>query len=53
LSTLLQIVPNIPGGLDGVGDYALSIARRLREDLQSDTVFAAFKIDRRESPGGF
>src|SRR5881397_2934572 len=27
LSTLLQIVPKFPGGIDGVGDYALTIAK--------------------------
>ena len=53
MSTLLQIVPKIPGSLDGVGDYALTIARRLRTDLHSNTVFAAFKVDQQESPGGF
>jgi hypothetical protein len=40
LSTLLQIVPRVPGGIDGVGDYALTIARKLQEGFGCETVFA-------------
>src|SRR5713101_1546477 len=40
LSTLLQIVPRVPGGIDGVGDYALTIARKLEEGFGCETVFA-------------
>jgi hypothetical protein len=43
MNRLLQIVPRIPGGLDGVGDYALVIARRLREKFGCETVFASFQ----------
>jgi hypothetical protein len=53
LSTLLQIVPKAPGGIDGVGDYALTIARKLREKFGCDTVFATFKTSSSENPGGF
>jgi hypothetical protein len=53
LSTLLQIVPKVPGGIDGVGDYALTIAKKLREKFGCDTVFAAFKASSAENPGGF
>jgi hypothetical protein len=42
LSTLLQIVPKAPGGIDGVGDYALTIAEKLRARFGCETVFATF-----------
>jgi len=44
LSTLLQIVPKVPGGIDGVGDYALTIAEKLLERFETETVFAAFNV---------
>jgi len=53
LSTLLQIVPRIPGGIDGVGDYALTIAKKLREKFECNTVFATFKTSSAENAGGF
>jgi hypothetical protein len=37
---VLQIVPKIPGGHDGVGDYALSLARILSADFGITTSFA-------------
>jgi hypothetical protein len=37
---VLQIVPKIPGGHDGVGDYALSLARILSTDFGMTTSFA-------------
>jgi hypothetical protein len=40
LKTILQIVPRVPGGIDGVGDYALTLAERLRDEFQCATVFA-------------
>ena len=43
MNALLQIVPKVPGGLDGVGDYALVIARQLRDKFGCETVFASFK----------
>src|SRR5438105_7076648 len=43
LSTLLQIVPKIPGGIDGVGDYALSSTKKLREGFGCETIFATFQ----------
>jgi hypothetical protein len=33
-------VPRVPGGLDGVGDYALNLAAKLRDRFGSITVFA-------------
>src|ERR1043166_851616 len=38
---ILQIVPRVPGGLDGVGDYALNLAAKFRDGFGCDTVFAA------------
>ena len=38
-SRLLQIVPHLPGMHDGVGDYALNLARRLRSDHGFTTTF--------------
>ena len=36
MTTLLQIVPQVPGSFDGVGDYALGLARALAaEDRKS------------------
>jgi hypothetical protein len=46
LKTILQIVPKTPGSYDGVGDYALILAQRLKELFQHQTSFAA-----RESAG--
>ena len=53
MSTLLQIVPKVPGGIDGVGDYALTIAKRLRDKFGCDTVFATFKTSSTENAAGF
>src|SRR6202022_976092 len=53
LSTILQIVPKVPGGIDGVGDYALTIAKKLREKFECDTLFATFKTSSAENTGGF
>lgn len=37
--TVLQIVPRLPGTLDGVGDYALNLARALSADHGITTTF--------------
>ncbi|HST29770.1 MAG TPA: hypothetical protein VLK27_02900 [Chthoniobacterales bacterium] len=37
---ILQIVPRVPGGLDGVGDYALTLAEKLRDQFGFSTIFA-------------
>lgn len=39
--TVLQIVPQLPGTLDGVADYALTLARRLQEGHQITSIFAS------------
>jgi hypothetical protein len=38
--TVLQVLPQLPGSNDGVGDYALTLARRLRDDHALVSVFA-------------
>lgn len=39
--TVLQIVPQLPGSLDGVADYALILARRLQQDHKISSIFAS------------
>ena len=39
--SILQIVPHAPGSHDGVGDYAQSLARKLRQNHSLETVFIA------------
>jgi hypothetical protein len=46
LSTLLQIVPRFPGGIDGVGDYALTVAKKLNDQFGYETVFASKSLER-------
>ena len=53
MTTLLQIVPRIPGGLDGVGDYALTIARRLQQEFGCATTFATFRASSPAKTDGF
>ena len=36
---IIQIVPNLPPAVDGVGDYALSLAYQLRQDFSIETHF--------------
>ena len=36
---ILQIVPRMPGMQDGVGDYALTLARQIREIFSYQTIF--------------
>jgi hypothetical protein len=38
-TSVVQIVPQLPGSYDGVGDYALILARALRRDYQLNSVF--------------
>jgi hypothetical protein len=38
-SNLIAIVPNLPPVIDGVGDYAMNIARQLRQDFDIQTHF--------------
>ena len=39
LSTVISIVPRLPPAIDGVGDYALNLARQLRQDFNIQTHF--------------
>ncbi len=39
-ATVLQIVPQLPGSYDGVGDYALALAKRLQSNHGLRTTFA-------------
>jgi hypothetical protein len=36
---IIQIVPQLPPFIDGLGDYALNLARKLREGYQIETTF--------------
>lgn len=38
-NTILQLVPKVPGGIDGVGDYALTLAAKLLDKFGCVTVF--------------
>ena len=53
MNKILQIVPRVPGGLDGVGDYALTIASKLRVKFGVTTVFATPEISSVTNAGGF
>lgn len=51
--TILQIVPRAPGGLDGVGDYALNLAEKFRDGFGCATVFGVPKDSSGTSARGF
>lgn len=53
MKTILQIVPRPPGPFDGVGDYALIVAKRLRQTCAHETVFAAGEFDSAPNANGF
>ena len=46
-------MPRTPGGIDGVGDYALTIAEKLRTKFDCETVFATFNVESQKNSGGF
>jgi hypothetical protein len=48
-NTVLQIVPHAPGAFDGVGDYALNLARALSASHGIDTTFLAAEKPRMTS----
>jgi hypothetical protein len=52
-TTVLQIVPQLPGSYDGVGDYALNLAKALSADHGLTTVFAVAKETEVSSKEGF
>lgn len=37
--TIIQIVPRLPPAIDGVGDYALNLARQLRKIINFRAFF--------------
>ncbi|WLT38825.1 hypothetical protein NON20_03455 [Synechocystis sp. B12] len=39
MKSIIQIVPKLPPAIDGLGDYALNLARQFRLDHQLDTIF--------------
>jgi len=53
LKTILQIVPKTPGSFDGVGDYALAVALKLRQLFGYETIFAVRDWSRAENAVGF
>ena len=53
MKTVLQIVPRTPASFDGVGDYALTLAGKLRLLFDCETVFAARDCARATDAGGF
>ena len=50
---VLQIVPRVPGTLDGVGDYALNLARALLTGHNISTLFAVAKETSVTAKDGF
>ncbi|HEY2139744.1 MAG TPA: hypothetical protein VGH00_06680 [Chthoniobacterales bacterium] len=52
-SRVLQIVPHLPGTLDGVGDYALNLARALSADHGINTTFLVADKTPTTSTGGY
>ena len=50
---VLQIVPHLPGTLDGVGDYALNLARALANEHGMETTFLVAAQTAIDSRGGF
>lgn len=50
---ILQILPRAPGTMDGVGDYALHLARGLRDHHGISSVFLAGETDSREEIDSF
>lgn len=51
--TILQIVPRSPGSPDGVGDYALTVARKLLAAYGHKTIFAAHQSASAATGGDF
>jgi hypothetical protein len=51
--TILQIVPRSPGSPDGIGDYALTVARKLLAAYGHKTIFAAHESAFRTAVGDF
>ena len=52
-NTVLQIVPHLPGTFDGVGDYALNLARALSADHGITTTFLVARRTSATSKEGY
>jgi hypothetical protein len=50
---VLQIVPHLPGGFDGVGDHALNLARALSNDFGISTTFLVAEKTSANSKDGY
>jgi hypothetical protein len=50
---VLQVLPRAPGTLDGVGDYALALARGLRDQHGIDSVFVAHETEAKHEIDSF
>jgi hypothetical protein len=49
-SKVISIVPRLPPSIDGVGDYAITLARQLRAAFGVETVFLVVDVQARLSP---
>lgn len=52
-NSVLQIVPELPGTFDGVGDYALNLAKALSADHGITTTFAVARKTSATATGGY
>jgi hypothetical protein len=52
-ATILQIVPQLPGSYDGVGDYALTLAKSLATRYGQQTIFAVAQETSATAKEGF
>src|SRR5258708_2283655 len=50
---VLQIVPHLPGSYDGVGDYALNLAKALSKACNLQTAFLVAQTTETKSKDGF
>lgn len=53
MNVIVQIVPHVPGGVDGVGDYALTLAAKLRDATGYTTLFATPRLSSSTTVRGF
>jgi hypothetical protein len=52
-ANVLQILPRAPGTFDGVGDYALALARKLRDRHSINSVFVARETEAKDAIDSF
>ncbi len=53
LRPILQVLPRLPGKADGVGDYARTLAERLRDNHGLETTFVAAQASDRQAAAPF